>query len=121
MEEVKERFGSHGNSNPVDEFKNVKQITTVDDYIKRFERARASLVARIRSLKDDEKFHLLGFFNGLKDEIVDALEIQNPTTLKQAFKVATQIEKSQASQEKKTKWMPKTPQFQPSKLIKGKE
>jgi hypothetical protein len=40
----------------------------------------------------------LGFLSGLNEEIANTVTLYNPTTLKQAYKIAKQVEKSLASQ-----------------------
>jgi Ty3 transposon capsid-like protein len=77
--------------NHVDEFKKVQRIGRVDDYIKSFERIKARVVSHQYS---EEEYYLLGFLSALKEKIADVVILYNPVTLKQAYKLARQIEKS---------------------------
>jgi Retroviral aspartyl protease/Ty3 transposon capsid-like protein len=97
--ELQDRFNANL-KNPVDEFKKIQQDKRVDDYINSFERIKARITARQFS---DEEYYLLGFLSGLKDEIADAVILYNPTTLKQAYKLARQIEKALDSQSRMIK------------------
>jgi Ty3 transposon capsid-like protein len=81
--------------NPVGEFKRIHQLGKVDEYINSYERIRARVSARQYS---DEEFYVLGFLSGLKDEIANTVLLYNPVTLKHAYKLARQIEKSLSSQ-----------------------
>jgi Ty3 transposon capsid-like protein len=83
-DELLDRFNPEF-KNPVDEFKKVHQSGKVDDYIINYERVKARVAARQFS---DEEYYLLGFISGLKDEIADVVLLYNPTTLKQAYKLA---------------------------------
>jgi Ty3 transposon capsid-like protein len=81
----------------VDEFKKIHQIGKVDDYIKNYECLKARVIGKQYS---DEEYYLLGFLSGLNKEISDDVILYNPTTLKQAYKLARQIEKSLESHNK---------------------
>jgi Ty3 transposon capsid-like protein len=91
--------------NHVDEFKRIQQTGKVDDYINSYERIKARVSANKFS---EEEFYLLGFLGGLKQEITDAIILHNPTTLKNAYKLARQIEKSLDSQQKLFKPLTRT-------------
>jgi Retroviral aspartyl protease len=58
----------------------------------------------------EDDFYLLRFLSGLKSEIADAIELHTPQTLKQAFQLARQIERSFASQYKRHNTNYKQPQ-----------
>jgi Retroviral aspartyl protease len=51
----------------------------------------------------DEEYYLLGFLSGLKDEISDVVLLYNPTSLKQAYKLARHVECSLDSHNKMLK------------------
>jgi hypothetical protein len=51
----------------------------------------------------EEELYHFGFFSGLKDEIAAAVSLYNPTSLKQTYKLARQIEKSLESQSRMLK------------------
>jgi Ty3 transposon capsid-like protein/Retroviral aspartyl protease len=95
-EDLLDRFNSDS-KNPIDEFKRLQQIGRVDDYIHSYERVKARVLAHQYS---PDEFYLLGFLSGLKEEIADAVLLYNPSTLKQAYKLSRQIEKSLESQTK---------------------
>jgi Aspartyl protease len=73
--------------------------------INSYERIKARVSANKLS---EEEFYLLGFLGGLKEEIADAIILHNPTTLKSAYKLARQIEKSLDSQQKLFKPLTRT-------------
>jgi Retroviral aspartyl protease/Retrotransposon gag protein len=83
-EELIDRFNPDS-KNPVDKFKKVQQLG----------RIKARVISHQYS---KEEYYLLGFLSGLKEEIADAVILYNPVTLKHAYKLARQIEKSLHSQ-----------------------
>jgi Ty3 transposon capsid-like protein len=91
-----ERFNSDF-KNLVNEFKRIQQTGKVDEYIQNFERIKARVLANQYTT---ETFYLLGFLSGLKEEIVDAIFLYNLLSLKQAYKLARNVEKSLQSQTK---------------------
>jgi hypothetical protein len=90
---------------PINEFKKNHQTDKVDDYSKSYERVKARVIV---SQYSDEEYYLLGFLSGLNDEIFDAILLYNPTTLKQAYKLTRQLEKSIASHNRMIKNVIKT-------------
>jgi Retroviral aspartyl protease/Ty3 transposon capsid-like protein len=121
INDIRDRFNPNS-KNPVDEFKKVQKTGRVDDYINSFECIKARVSAKQYI---DEEFYHLGLLSGLRDEIAYAVLLYNPQILKQAFKLARQIEKSLDSQIKLFKPTTKffshassTPQF---KTFKSKE
>jgi hypothetical protein len=51
----------------------------------------------------DEEYYLLRFLSGLNDEIANAVILYNPTTLKEAYKLARRVGKSLESHSKMLK------------------
>lgn len=85
---------------PFDEFKRVYQKGSVDDYIKEFQRAQSRLICQTRV--DNDEFFLGYFISGLRDEIRNTIALFNPVTIKDAFKIARQIEVSLETNTRKT-------------------
>jgi Retroviral aspartyl protease/Ty3 transposon capsid-like protein len=97
----------------VDEFRKIHQEGRVGDYIRNYERINARVLAKQYA---EEEFYLLGFLSGLNEEIADAVLLYSPTTLKQAYILARQVEKSIDSHNKMFKHLPKpsySSHFQP--------
>jgi hypothetical protein len=106
--------------NSVDEFKKVHQNGKVDEYIRNYECVKTRVAA---SRYTDEEYYLLGFLNGLKDEIAYFVILYKPTNLKEAYKLARQVERSLESHNRMLRPVVK-PYFQNSshfKTIKSRE
>jgi hypothetical protein len=85
---------------------------------KKYERIKARGPAKYYS---DEEFYLLGFLSGLKEEIIDAVILYEPTSLKYAIKITKKVEKTLNSQTKVLRPTLKYALSLPPKLIKFKD
>jgi Retroviral aspartyl protease/Ty3 transposon capsid-like protein len=121
--EFKEELLNHFNpemKDPANEFRKIHQEGRVDDYIRNYERIKVRVLAKQYA---KEEFYLLGFLSGLNEEIADDVLLYSPTTLKQVYKLARQVEKSIDSHNKMFKHLPKpsySSPFQP-KTYKSRE
>ncbi|KAJ4807690.1 polyprotein [Rhynchospora pubera] len=103
IEEVKARFTNDGVGNPLEQFRKVVHLGKVDEYIRNFEKVKSRLTTTTKIL--NEEFYLFGFLSGLKEELKYTVEMCEPLTLNQAYKVARQAELSLGSLEKKGRSM----------------
>jgi Retrotransposon gag protein len=99
VEEVSARFKLATIKHPVDEFKRLHQVGTVEEYIKKFCRVNARLLYYDSNLKDE--FFIQGFISGLRDEIKHLVEVLSLRKLNDAFHHAYKFELSLKSQQKK--------------------
>lgn len=127
VEAVFERFKLRNNTNPVIQFKKVRQEGSVDDYVREFQRAKARLLAET-GIKQ-EYFFVWSFICGLKEEIQNSIHLFKPQTLNDAFNLALELEISIGPGEKRPTFLRsqptqnvrhhtftthKTPMFKPS-------
>jgi Ty3 transposon capsid-like protein len=101
VQEIKDMFQEILVTNPFVEFRKVMQTGTVAEYIRDFSKAKSKLLSQ--DMHYDDKFFLMYFLSGLKEEIQNTVTFQNPQTLKDAFIVAKQVELMINSYEKKIK------------------
>ncbi|KAJ1703813.1 hypothetical protein LUZ63_003592 [Rhynchospora breviuscula] len=113
VDEVVNRYKMNCMKHPVDEFKRIHQTGRVDEYIKRFDKARARLMNFNPAL--NEEFFIAGFISGLREELRYTVELHNPKRLYEAFNYATKVELSNDSQHRRPKVMnkPSNPQNYP--------
>ncbi|KAJ3687784.1 hypothetical protein LUZ61_016948 [Rhynchospora tenuis] len=105
VEEVMGRFKLSVDKHPVDEFKRIHQVGKVDDYIKRFDKARIKLKKHNPIV--NEEFFIAGFISGLKEELKATMELFEIKHLNQAFNHALKVEANYEIQNKKPKMLVK--------------
>ncbi|XP_078150323.1 uncharacterized protein LOC144545634 [Carex rostrata] len=90
VEAVCERFKRKKGCNAVVLFHKVCQTSSVEEYIRVFEKAKCRLLAET-SIKN-EYFYMWSFISGLKEELQNTITLFKPQTLNEAFSVAQELE-----------------------------
>jgi len=103
VDEIFERFKVRGSTNPVVQFKKVQQGTTVDEYIKEFQRAKSRLLAETGI--QNEYFFVWSFICGLREELQNSINLFKPKTLNEAFNLALEMEIVLGSSDKKPSFL----------------
>jgi hypothetical protein len=87
-----ERFKERTHLNPCIQFKWVKQTSTVDEYVREYQRAKAHLISQtnIRG----EFYYVWNFIGGLKEEIRKPIGLFQPKTLNNVINLAFEIEET---------------------------
>ncbi|KAJ3707881.1 hypothetical protein LUZ61_011586 [Rhynchospora tenuis] len=109
-EEVMASFKTCSIKHPVDEFKRLHQLGRVEEYYKKFVRAKARLLRAKPTL--DEDFFMAGFISGLKEDIKNTVELFYPRSLNSAYQYALKVEANQDSQQKRSKELVRPSKFQ---------
>jgi DNA primase large subunit len=99
VEEVNARFRLAVHKHPIEEFKRLQQVSTVEEYIKKFGRMKARLLHYDSHL--NEEFFIQGFISCLKEEIRHLVEFLNPRRLNEMFNFAYKIELSIEGRQKR--------------------
>lgn len=86
--QITSRFGVWEQELLYDNFKNLRQVTTIDVYYSQFEKYMEQLKEKMPSLT--EGFFVESFISGLKSNVGETLKLLNPLTLEQAFRQAKQ-------------------------------
>ncbi|KAJ4801510.1 polyprotein [Rhynchospora pubera] len=116
VDEVLARYKTHDIKHPVDEFKRVHQTGKVEEYIRKFDKARARLL-RVKPTLDEE-FFCAGFISGLREEIKNTVDLLNPRGLNNVFQCALKVENSQEGLSKKPREAIKTTKFLRYPMVK---
>ncbi|KAJ4814811.1 polyprotein [Rhynchospora pubera] len=119
VEEVMSRFKFSTDKHPVDEFKRIHQVGKVEEYIKRFDKARIKLKKHNPVL--NEEFFIAGFISGLKEELKTTMELFEVTRLTQAFNHAIKVEANYEVQNKRPKAIARPNVTQNYPLVKRRE
>ncbi|KAJ4756090.1 polyprotein [Rhynchospora pubera] len=119
VEEVMNRFKLTSVKHPVDEFKRIHQTGKVDEYIKRFDKARLKLTRYNPML--NEEFFVAGFVSGLKEELRSTMELFDIRRLTTAFTQALKVEANYETQLRKPKLLTKPTQSPAQIFNKGRE
>lgn len=80
------RFGKKGGLDEQEEFNKLVQVTSVLDYVERFEELKSLLLCRNKNL--DEAYFVSSFKSGLKSELKPMVRLMKPKTLLDAIEIA---------------------------------